>query len=246
LQLEADRLRIGATNFRSQFAARRAGKAAGVAEVFTNYNSLTPEQQQVIDISVAPLAQYLPELRRSGGRHYLLPLDIRLSEIRTDLEDKSTFDGRYYGSVRGVGGLITASGVEYLDAAVRGDFNTIAHEFAHQVHTSVFDEPLTKRIKLLYARALDADRALDYYAAANEYEYFAQGYEAYVSLFKRPSTGVTARHTREELRRRDPELFRFIAGPRHIRLARALCLKFAPARLPRRPPGKPRLRRGNH
>ena len=52
---------------------------------------------------------------------------------------------------------------------------------------------------------------LDYYAAANEEEYFAQGYEAFISDRKRPSAGVTGRHTNQELLKRDPELYQFLA-----------------------------------
>ena len=51
---------------------------------------------------------------------------------------------------------------------------------------------------------------LDYYAAANEEEYFAQGYEAFISARKRPSAGVTGRHTRHELLARDPEFYKFL------------------------------------
>jgi hypothetical protein len=65
-------------------------------------------------------------------------------------------------------------------------------------------------IRHLYEKARREGRMLDYYAAANEYEYFAQGYEAFVSERKRPSAGVTARHTRSELAGRDPELYRFL------------------------------------
>ena len=67
-----------------------------------------------------------------------------------------------------------------------------------------------KTIRKLYERARQEGRTLDYYAAANEYEYFAQGYEAFISDRKRPSAGVTARHTSHELISRDPELYRFL------------------------------------
>jgi hypothetical protein len=65
-------------------------------------------------------------------------------------------------------------------------------------------------IHRLYEAARRGGRALDYYAAANEYEYFAVGYEAFVSSFKRPGAGLTARHTRDELKARDPDLFSFL------------------------------------
>lgn len=151
-------------------------------------------------------------MKNRGAKHYLLPLDRRLPEIPgyETLEERTTFDGRFYGSIRGVGGLLTVSGIEYLNVVESGGFNTIAHEFAHQVHSSVFDKPLLDRIQSLYAKALREGRTLDYYAAANEWEYFAQGYEAYISLSKRPGLGVTGRHTRDELKKTDPALFEII------------------------------------
>src|SRR5215470_12824177 len=67
-------------------------------------------------------------------------------------------------------------------------------------------------IRRLYLFARRSGRALDYYAASDEYEYFAQGYEAFVSTFKRPGTGLTARHTRRELSTRDPGLYSFLVA----------------------------------
>ncbi|MBI4751564.1 MAG: tetratricopeptide repeat protein [Acidobacteria bacterium] len=190
-----------------------------IGEVFVNYFGLSTEQQRIINLSVSPFAHLLPELKRRGAKHYLLPLDRQLPEIAgyEMLEDRTTFDGRYYSSIRGVGGLVTVSGIEYLNVVEQGGFNTIAHEFAHQVHSSVFDKPLLERIQALYARAVREGRTLDYYAAANEWEYFAQGYEAYVSISKRPGLGITGRHTRDELRKLDPALYALIeevANPR--------------------------------
>jgi hypothetical protein len=160
---------------------------------------------------VAPLAEFLPKLARNGARHYLVPMDERVSDMAglARLDDEQTFDGRYYASIRGVGGRVTASGMEYIEMAARGSFNTIAHEFAHQVHMTVMGRQDVKRIRELYERAVRDKRTLDYYAAANEYEYFAQGYEAYIATHKRPSAGVTARHTNQELLARDPELHAF-------------------------------------
>lgn len=209
---EVERLNIGATDFRRRVAQEPTVKPLRLGDIFIGYEGLPPEQQRVIDQAAAPLSNFLDELRKKGAKHYLLPLDLRLTEVpgRQDLQDKETFDGRYYSSVRGVGGLLTVSGVEYLDTAARGEFHTIAHEFAHQVHTTAFDRTLTARVQWLYKRALSKGRTLDYYAAANEYEYFAQGYEAFISEFKRPGAGVTARHTRQELREKDLDLYKFL------------------------------------
>jgi len=144
----------------------------------------------------------------------LLAFDQRPSDLRGfgDIADEKTFDGRYYASIRGVGGRVAVCGIEYLDQAARGGFNTIAHEFAHQVHIAAMGKSEVKEIRSLYERARREGRMLDYYAAANEYEYFAQGYEAFISDRKRPSAGVTARHTNRELFTSDPELYKFLVN----------------------------------
>ncbi len=210
---ERARTDIGAVNFAELFYSQIAPPAyAATREIFPNYASLTRRQQEVVDYAVAPLAAFLPRLARRKARHYLLPVDERPGDLLgfADVADERTFDGRYYASIRGVGGRIAVSGIEYLDQAARGGFNTIAHEFAHQVHIAALSKSEVKTIRKLYEQASREGRTLDYYAAANEYEYFAQGYEAFISSRKRPSAGVTARHTNHELLARDPELYRFL------------------------------------
>lgn len=210
---ERARIEIGATDFAAVFYGRPAPPAyALTGGIFPNYSSLTKSQQSVIDAAVAPLAEFLPKLARKKARHYLLSFDQRPGDLRGfgDVAEEKTFDGRYYASIRGVGGRVTVSGIEYLDQAARGGFNTIAHEFAHQVHIAVMGKAEAKEIRRLYERARREGRTLDYYAAANEYEYFAQGYEAFISDRKRPSAGVTGRHTNRELLTGDPELYKFL------------------------------------
>jgi tetratricopeptide (TPR) repeat protein len=212
---ERARIEIGASDFAKEYFKKPAPQALALtAEIFPNYRSLTRKQQMVIDWTVAPLAAYLQELARKGARHYLIAFDERTSDIKSvgNLESERTADGRYYASIRGVGGRITVSGLEYIGLASRAGFNTIAHEFAHQVHLTAMDKSEVKTIRKLYENAMREDRALDYYAETDEYEYFAQGYEAFIADVKRPATGATARHTKRELQVRDPELYRFIEG----------------------------------
>lgn len=210
---ERARIEIGATDFAAKFYSKPAPPSFALTrEIFPNYSSLTRRQQSVIDWAVAPLADFLPALARSKARHYLLAFDDAVSEFgdfRAMAEDK-TFDGRYYASIRGVGGRITVSGFEYIDMAAQGGYHTIAHEFAHQVHLAALGKDEAKTIKNLYEQARREARTLDYYAAANEFEYFAQGYEAFISDEKRPSAGITARHTNSELLMRDPDLHAFL------------------------------------
>ena len=210
---ERGRIEIGAPDF--GVMSGRGCSAPSLAltrEIFPDYGSLSDRGRKVIDSVVAPFAEYLPKLARARARHYLLGYDQRPSEVR-DLRgsaEERTLDGRYYDSIRGVGGRITVSGFEYLETAASGGVNTIAHEFAHQVHLTAMSRGEARTIHKLYERARREGRALDYYAAANELEYFAQGYEAFISDYKRPAAGVTARHTSRELLSRDPELYGFL------------------------------------
>jgi tetratricopeptide (TPR) repeat protein len=208
---EEARLEIGGEDFEAAFYDETPSPSAldQTAKIFPDYPSLSRRDQIVIDRTIAPLAQFLPRLVASHARHYLLPFDLRLSDVRADhADERRTFDGRYYASVRGAGGRITVSGIEYIDMAAHCGANIIAHEFAHQVHATALGADDVKFIRKLYERAVSEERTLDFYAAANESEYFAQGYEAFVSIRKRPSASVTARHTNKELFQRDPELYR--------------------------------------
>lgn len=211
---ERARIEIGAVDFAALFYGRPAPPAYALTrEIFPNYGSLTRRQQAVIDGVVGPLAAFLPKLAHRKARHYLLAYDQRPSDLQgfAEVAGERTFDGRYYASLRGVGGRVTVSGIEYLDQAARGGFNTIAHEFAHQVHIAAMGKTDVRLIRKLYEKARRDGRMLDYYAAANEEEYFAQGYEAFISDRKRPSAGVTGRHTNQELLKRDPDLYQFLA-----------------------------------
>ncbi|MFY9555355.1 MAG: tetratricopeptide repeat protein [Blastocatellia bacterium] len=210
---ERARIEIGATDFATLFYGQPVPPAYALTrKIFPNYGALTKRQQSVIDKAVAPLAELLPKLAQSKARHYLMAYDQRPGDLHglTDVADQRTFDGRYYASIRGVGGRIAVSGAEHIDQAARGGFNTIAHEFAHQIHIAALGKKDVKEIRHLYERAVREGRTLDYYASANEHEYFAQGYEAFISDRKRPSAGVTARHTRDELRGVDPDLYNFL------------------------------------
>src|SRR6185369_9949820 len=126
---ERARIEIGAVDFGSLYYNKPAPPAFAITrEIFPNYDSLTRRQQMVVDAAVRPLATYLPKLARQKARHYLLSFDQRPSDLHgfADVAGEKTFDGRFYASIRGVGGKVTVSGIEYLDQAALGGFNTIA------------------------------------------------------------------------------------------------------------------------
>jgi len=183
------------------------------------WDSLDERERRVIRIAVAPARAWMPKLIEARATHEILELRESLSDhpTRRNLRTRLTFDGRRYAQLRGVGGLAAATGIEKLRTAAAFGFNTFAHEFAHQVLRHAFSRPLFEEVEHMYADAVRAGRCLDYYAASNVDEYFAQGYEALISLRKRGCLRDTARHTRSELKRRDPKLFAFLV--KHLDLS---------------------------
>jgi tetratricopeptide (TPR) repeat protein len=185
-------------------------------EALTNflpdYADLSAAEQRAVRRAVAPFRQHLGRLLVLRARHDLLGRLERTTDdpARASLRGRRTFDGRVWDDVRGVGGMRAATGVEALDEALAHGFDTLAHEIAHQVHFYGFDRRVRVRISKLYKQAQENGRFLDYYAASNDAEYFAQGVEAFVSYGKRPTREATHGHTRFELMRRDPELHALI------------------------------------
>lgn len=185
---------------------------AGLCSFFEDHDELGETRRRMIAWSARPFARHLRHVARKGGRHDMLMEYERTTDdaSRAWLRGRRTFDGRVWDDVRGIGGLCAATGVECLDDAVSGGFQTLVHELAHQVHFYSLPVAQQRRIAELYRRATRHGRALDYYAESNESEYFAQGVEAYFSLAKSPGQPITHGHTRFELMRKDPDLHAFL------------------------------------
>ncbi|MBL9085951.1 MAG: tetratricopeptide repeat protein [Planctomycetia bacterium] len=186
----------------------------GLDDVVLGYGRLRPAEQHVVRVAVAPSRRWVAALRAAGASHEVVPLagEITDAPSRRGLEGKASFDGRWYAHLRGVGGSDGATGEEKLREAAEFGFNTFAHEWGHQLHRHGLSAEQQARVGDLYRAAVAANACLDYYAASNEDEYFAQGYEAFVSVLKRGCLPETARHTRRELARRDPALYDFLLG----------------------------------
>ncbi|MEZ6025849.1 MAG: hypothetical protein R3E85_06675 [Planctomycetota bacterium] len=170
--------------------------------------ALPHDHLAIVRRALRPWEAWLPQLIAAGGRHEILPLASSLVDApeRDDLADQTTFDGRWYAHLRGVGGLHAATGEEKLRAAACHEFDTFAHELAHQILTYALPADVQGEVHALWRRAVEANRCLDAYAASNADEYFAQGYEAFLSTWKLPGIRRTACHTRDELAARDPDL----------------------------------------
>ncbi|MBK8977545.1 MAG: tetratricopeptide repeat protein [Planctomycetes bacterium] len=185
-----------------------------VAEAFMpQLAGLTGPRRIVAERALALFATRLPRVVGRSGRHDLLLEDERTTDApaRASLRGERTFDGRVWDDVRGIGGLQAATGIEALDDAASFGFDVLAHEVAHQAHLFGFrSRAIDARIRDLYRDAIADERCLDYYAASNHAEYFAQGVEAFHCLAKRPATEPTHGHTRFELMRLDPALHQLI------------------------------------
>lgn len=198
----------------SLYAAMPAPELEGLASIVPGYDALTPIEKHVVRLATAPARGYFRAILESGVGHDVLALgaDITDAPWRRDLVGKRTFDGRWYEHLRAVAGTRGATGAEKLREAAEFGFNTFAHEFGHQVHRMGLDAAGQKRVDALYAAAVESGACLDWYSASNADEYFAQGYEAFLSPVKRGCLTETARHTRDELRRRDPALYMFLGS----------------------------------
>ena len=186
----------------------------GLASVVPGYDALGPIEQHVVRVATAPARERFAAIRASGVMHDVLLLedDVTDAPARRDLVGKRTFDGRWYEHLRAVAGTHGATGAEKIREAAEFGFNTFAHEFGHQVHRMGLSAAKQREVDGLYASAVAAGACLDWYSASNADEYFAQGYEAFLSPVKRGCLTETARHTRAELKARDPALFAFLSS----------------------------------
>jgi hypothetical protein len=180
--------------------------------VVRGYDQLIESERGVVNRAAEPLSQYLPALLRARVTHDILGFEEGMTEApeRRYLASRRTHDQRWYGALRGVGGRNAATGIESILAAADLRYDTFAHELAHQVHLYGFTDQDRRVVAELHRRAGLNDLCLDYYSATNDREYLAQGYEAFVSLAKSPFHHHLRRHTRAELRDRDPGLYRFL------------------------------------
>lgn len=185
--------------------------ARGIESFVPGYERLGAVEAHVVRAALAPARSFVAPLAQAGARHEILSLDRCLDEAeeRRDLADRVTVDGRRYRQLRGVGGRHAATGIEKLREAAELGFNVYAHEFAHQLHRFALPPARVTEVSALYRAAERRGRFLDWYAASNEDEYFAQGYEAFVSHAKRGCLKETQHHTRADLARVDPALHAF-------------------------------------
>lgn len=206
-----NKFNIKLAEIEKKFTRMKAPEAPYLRDVFINFDQIDPELQKIIRLSVASLSNYLKALKIAGATFYLIPFHKLLwqSPHHAHMKGKRTFDLRLWDDVKGLGGFHALTGAEWERDVKFLRFNVVTHEFTHQVH-SILTKEQRKEIKRLFLKAKKGRRTLDYYADFNEWEYLAQGVEAYASEEKLADQKNTMGHTRQELLAKDPELYHFI------------------------------------
>lgn len=181
-------------------------------KVFINYDFLDKKDQKTLMYSIYNLRKFLPILEKKGATHYIIPHYEKMTDTEKTkyLKNELTMDGRLWDDVRGMGGLDSATGIEDLEESLYFDFNTLTHEFAHQIHQYALEDKQIEKIKELYEKAKKNNTFIDYYSSTNEYEYFAQAIEAYSSTQGKKNPKSTAKNTPEILKKTDPDIYDFV------------------------------------
>ncbi|HYH55326.1 MAG TPA: hypothetical protein VD772_01865, partial [Anseongella sp.] len=153
---------------------------------------------------------YSPFLVKLDRQFQIPPLhkDLAIVLGSSYFREATTFDNRQWMDIRGVGS--GAAGIEYVEKGAFLDRNVLLHEYVHLFHGTVMTYRQVRRIRQLYYDAVREGRTLDYYAASNEHEYFAQVYPAYFSPSKVHPLDFKSTNRRSDLREKDPEAFAFM------------------------------------
>lgn len=208
-----DEINIRFPELEERFAKIEAPEPPYLREIFINYDQCDPDLQKIIRFTVAPLDNYMKPLEIAGAGVYFMDIHRFLWESphMAGLKGQRTFDLRLWDDVKGSGGYhcnsnkAQQSGVKYLR------FNIAGHEFAHLVQ-QILTPDQRKELRRLYLKAKEERKTLDWYADMNDWEYFAVGYEAFISEEKLPGQADVYAHTRKELLKKDPDLYHFIDG----------------------------------
>ena len=166
-----------------------------------------------IKIATMPFKKQLGRFVNEGKRYYILkdtctaitPKEAGLRDFGNGLTNSGFYDDA----------LLGAADVDHCSVSPKelprdNGYSVITHEMGHMLNF-IFDDEDMAKLEKLFKNAVKKDKALDYYAANNSMEYFAQGVEAYNSPYKphRDLRDDTV-NTKYELMVRDPELYKFV------------------------------------
>lgn len=130
------------------------------------------------------------------------------------LHGKSTFDGRQWDDVRGVGGTLTPDGKMAVGIPEEnlsnlpgdtydGNYSVATHELAHVIHDLALSVTEKVEIDAAYeARKSAGGPWTEAYSSSNSHEYFAQATNAYFGR-----NGGMGHNGKAWLQKNDPEIF---------------------------------------
>ncbi|MDQ1349967.1 MAG: hypothetical protein QG657_268, partial [Acidobacteriota bacterium] len=211
LQQLLDRVNILFPGLEKRFAETVVPEPPYLRDIFINYSQCSPDLQKIIRSMVTPLGNYMKALKLAGATVYFMDIHQFLWECPNmkEIKGQRTFDLRLWDDVKGAGGYhcignkAQQTDVKYLR------FNVAGHEFAHLVQ-QLLPPGQEKELRRLYLKAKAERNTLDWYADMNAEEYFAVGYEAFISQEKLPAQVDVYAHTRDQLMKKDPDLYHFI------------------------------------
>ncbi len=204
-----------------KYAGMTKKQADRFKSLFNRYyqteSPLNTRQENVCQLNTLPFRKQLGRFV-GKGRHYLIQSDTYTKQALEDVAKRYFFknagiynSGDYMDAFDG----IAADNYNMMNpyrVSSSTHQNQMAHENGHTVH-DMFDKSDMKTLTRLYKKAMRENRTLDFYAAANKYEYFAQGCDAFASVYK-PHKEIFANsglaHTIYELMDKDPDLLKFI------------------------------------
>lgn len=203
--------------YEARFAAAPMPDVPGIERFVTNWKALSPRHQKRVALSIAPWRAFVPVLIEGGASYYIKPLWMRLSECPeqgTLRDQRIDYDSRLWDDVRGCGGFHTVTGIEDVERTIFDRYNTVLHEFTHQVH-GVLPADDSRAIQERYVAAKARDDAnhdgfLSRYAGGSVFEYFAEGANALASPMR--DAYDPREVVRERLERIDPALRALVAG----------------------------------
>ena len=153
---------------------------------------------------------YFPFLSKQNRTFHVPPLHIDLATSMNSSYFRfgTTFDNRQWMDIRGVGS--GAAAIEYVERGAYRERNVVLHEYVHLFHGMVLTDEENRQIRALYYNAMKENRTLDYYSQNNESEYFAQTYPAYFEAVKVHPLDFKSMNTTNDLKTKDPEMYRFL------------------------------------
>ncbi|OGH98471.1 MAG: hypothetical protein A2104_04910 [Candidatus Melainabacteria bacterium GWF2_32_7] len=173
---------------------------------------LNTRQKNKMDKGLLPFMPAINKLIDICGKFKITNNDT-ITVIEKDLIALRSSDGRFYDSICG----INVDQISILDKRrLKEKNNLVAHEFNHALLANILDDNDENKLIELYGNAKEENRFLDSYSATNYKEYFAVGYDNYLTNYLPHSKMIDngnyyrAINTNLSLKHKDPDLYKFI------------------------------------